>query len=242
MAGKGWDISSSGKKTASNNDRPLPETTASAVARTAPQPVQPAQQVQPVQPVPIQQPAPVRKVFSPVATQENVTPQNMQKNAARAVAQNPQPTQQQNLQPKPQPAPAVSSVVSTPVSPPAIQPVSPVIVDKLPTPTYVQSQPLPIKRVSPQTQTAAPVQPVQSVDTMVKTPQKLPQKISQKPSDSQRAVECAFARKFGGVLGVTAEKVESCDLECAEKLKTAPQNFRPAACPANLLVKAAGHI
>ena len=47
-----------------------------------------------------------------------------------------------------------------------------------------------------------------------------------------RSAECAFARQSASVSSLAATRAKACDLECAERLKAAPDAPRPAACPA----------
>jgi hypothetical protein len=47
-----------------------------------------------------------------------------------------------------------------------------------------------------------------------------------------RAAECAFARQAASASGLAATRAKACDLECAQRLRMAPDAPRPAACPA----------
>lgn len=49
-----------------------------------------------------------------------------------------------------------------------------------------------------------------------------------------RAAECQFARQSATVSGKAAARARACDLECAQRLKAAPDAPRPAACPSGL--------
>lgn len=46
-----------------------------------------------------------------------------------------------------------------------------------------------------------------------------------------RKSECAFARQSASVSSLAATRARACDLECAERVKIAPDAPRPAACP-----------
>jgi hypothetical protein len=46
-----------------------------------------------------------------------------------------------------------------------------------------------------------------------------------------RKAECAFARQSASVSSLAATRARACDLECAERVKLAPDAPRPAACP-----------
>jgi hypothetical protein len=46
-----------------------------------------------------------------------------------------------------------------------------------------------------------------------------------------RKAECAFARQSASVSSLAATRARACDLECAERLRQAPDTPRPAACP-----------
>lgn len=46
-----------------------------------------------------------------------------------------------------------------------------------------------------------------------------------------RASECAFARQAASVSSISAARAKACDLECAQRLRLAPDAPRPAACP-----------
>lgn len=45
-----------------------------------------------------------------------------------------------------------------------------------------------------------------------------------------RTAECAFARQSADVSSIAASRAKACDLECAQRLKAAPDAPRPAAC------------
>ena len=47
-----------------------------------------------------------------------------------------------------------------------------------------------------------------------------------------RSSECNFARYSAATSSIAAARARACDLECAERLKAAPDAPRPAACPA----------
>lgn len=46
-----------------------------------------------------------------------------------------------------------------------------------------------------------------------------------------RTAECAFARQSASVSSIAAARAKACDLECAQRLRLAPEAPRPAACP-----------
>lgn len=46
-----------------------------------------------------------------------------------------------------------------------------------------------------------------------------------------RSAECAFARQAASVSSIAAARAKACDLECAQRLRLAPDAPRPAACP-----------
>lgn len=48
-----------------------------------------------------------------------------------------------------------------------------------------------------------------------------------------RSTECAFARHSAENSSLAATRAKACDIECAERLKAAPDAPRPAACPAD---------
>jgi len=48
-----------------------------------------------------------------------------------------------------------------------------------------------------------------------------------------RTSECAFARHGAPYSSVSATRAKACDIECAQRLKAAPDAPRPAACPAD---------
>jgi hypothetical protein len=47
-----------------------------------------------------------------------------------------------------------------------------------------------------------------------------------------RSSECNFARYAASTSSIQAARAKACDLECAERLRAAPDAPRPAACPA----------
>jgi hypothetical protein len=47
-----------------------------------------------------------------------------------------------------------------------------------------------------------------------------------------RSSECNFARYAASTSSIQAARAKACDLECAERLRAAPEAPRPAACPA----------
>ncbi len=49
-----------------------------------------------------------------------------------------------------------------------------------------------------------------------------------------RSAECAFARQSTSVSSLAAARAKACDLECAQRLRLAPEAPRPAACPAEM--------
>lgn len=46
-----------------------------------------------------------------------------------------------------------------------------------------------------------------------------------------RSAECAFARQAASVSSIANARAKACDLECAQRLRLAPDAPRPAACP-----------
>ncbi len=46
-----------------------------------------------------------------------------------------------------------------------------------------------------------------------------------------RSAECSFARSSASASSIAAARAKACDLECAQRLRAAPEAPRPAACP-----------
>jgi hypothetical protein len=49
-----------------------------------------------------------------------------------------------------------------------------------------------------------------------------------------RSAECMFARHAAAHSSISATRAKACDLECAQRLKAAPDAPRPAACPTDV--------
>lgn len=54
---------------------------------------------------------------------------------------------------------------------------------------------------------------------------------AQKRAAISRSAECAFARQAASVSSISAARAKACDIECAQRLRLAPDAPRPAACP-----------
>lgn len=57
------------------------------------------------------------------------------------------------------------------------------------------------------------------------------EKESREKAALSRASECAFARHAAAISSNSAARARACDIECAQRLKSAPDAPRPAACP-----------
>jgi len=49
-----------------------------------------------------------------------------------------------------------------------------------------------------------------------------------------RASECSFARQAADSSSISATRAQACDIECAQRLRAAPDAPKPAACPAEI--------
>jgi hypothetical protein len=58
---------------------------------------------------------------------------------------------------------------------------------------------------------------------------------SESKSALSRSAECNFARHAAKHSSISATRAKACDLECAQRLKIAPDGPRPAACPTDRL-------
>jgi|GEM_PF-3212740 len=63
------------------------------------------------------------------------------------------------------------------------------------------------------------------------TPAEIAQREQQKKLFLARKAECDFARQSAKGSSVAAARAQACDIECSQRIKTAPDAPRPAACP-----------
>jgi hypothetical protein len=84
--------------------------------------------------------------------------------------------------------------------------------------------PGPASTTSPVAAAAVPVKPV--ADAAVTK--------SKEKAALTRASECMFARHAARNSSIAATRAKACDLECAQRLKAAPDAPRPAACPSDV--------
>lgn len=65
------------------------------------------------------------------------------------------------------------------------------------------------------------------------TPEELEARYNEKAALS-RSSECMFARYAAANSSIAAARAKACDLECTQRLKSAPDAPRPAACPTDI--------
>jgi hypothetical protein len=65
------------------------------------------------------------------------------------------------------------------------------------------------------------------------TPAQIAEEKAQAKSALSRTSECDFARYDAAVSSIAASRAKACDLECAQRLRAAPEAPRPAACPSD---------
>lgn len=66
------------------------------------------------------------------------------------------------------------------------------------------------------------------------TPKPMVVERNESKASLSRSAECNFARHAAKNSSISATRAEACDLECAQRLKSAPDAPRPAACPSDV--------